>query len=88
LRETNSKLLAVVLVSENRAVPAHAQEDRSHLVAALTEIDAPRILTFWSWLVDRPVTILELTRFGDWFLADADGQVYRLDILEGTFAPV
>jgi hypothetical protein len=62
--------------------------DRSHLVAAPNEIDGPRVLGFWSWLVDRPVTVVELTRFGDWFLADATGPVHRLDILEGTFAPV
>jgi hypothetical protein len=62
--------------------------DWGDLLAPLTELDVPRVLGSWSWLIDRAVEPLDLSRFGDWFLLDAEGQVLMLDILEGTFEPV
>jgi hypothetical protein len=54
----------------------------------LDEIDVQRLLGSWSWLIDRPLRPIELTRFGDWFLTDRPGCVYRLDALEGTLGPI
>lgn len=58
------------------------------LIVPLREVDAARLLGFWSWIIDRPVVPIELTRFGDWFLIDDAGAVHRLGILEGAFAKV
>jgi hypothetical protein len=60
----------------------------SRLTVPLSEVDAPRILGFWSWLVDRRLVPVELTRFGDWFLIDQRGAVHRLDALEGKLGPI
>jgi hypothetical protein len=46
------------------------------------------VLGFWGWLVDEPVRVLAVTRFGDWFLETEGGVVKRLSILEGTFEQV
>ncbi len=62
--------------------------DWNRLVVPMSEVDPARVLGFWDWLVDRPVGAVELTRFGDWFVADAAGIVYRLDALDGSFTPI
>src|SRR5215510_10248042 len=45
-------------------------------------------LEWWSYLVPSPGIILGLSPFGDWFLAQQDGQVWRVYLLEGTFRPL
>jgi hypothetical protein len=62
--------------------------DWKKLEVQLGDIDVPRLLAAWRWLVDEPVQPFALTRFGDWFVSDAHGAVHRIDALEGTFAPV
>lgn len=58
------------------------------LLLDLDEVDALRLLASWSWLIDRSVVPVALSRFGDWFLSDSDQHVFRLDILEGAFEPI
>src|SRR5438105_14390821 len=62
--------------------------DWSKLTIPLNEVDAPRLLDAWRWLVTEPLRPLALTRFGDWFVTDKAGAVHRLDILEGAFEPM
>ena len=50
-----------------------------------SEVDAPRLLPWWSYLVPHPGRVLGLSPFGDWFLEQPDGTVWRLDLLEGSF---
>jgi hypothetical protein len=38
--------------------------------------------------VPKDYTPLHLTKFGDWFFADASGHVFHLDLLEGTLSQV
>jgi hypothetical protein len=44
-----------------------------------------RWLEWWAYLVPQPGDVLGLSPFGDWFLAQPDGMVSRLDLLEGSF---
>ena len=60
----------------------------SQLIVDLDEVDVGEALAPWRWLLDRPVSPLCMSRFGDWFLTDAKGSVLHLDILEGTLAPL
>jgi hypothetical protein len=62
--------------------------DWEKLTIPLVDSVAEQWLGFWDWLLDKPLTPLELTRFGDWFLSDEANAVYRLDILEGSLEPV
>jgi hypothetical protein len=46
--------------------------------------DTPEILGYWEWLIGRDLHPLVMTKFGDWFLADPEGRVHRLELLTGT----
>ncbi len=50
--------------------------------------DAAEMLSHWEWLIGADKHPLVMTKFGDWFLADADGRVHWLDLLEGACNPV
>jgi hypothetical protein len=62
--------------------------DWTKLEISLADVDAPRLLRAWRWLVDEPLTPLALTRFGDWFVVDGTGAVHRIDALEGAFEQI
>lgn len=59
----------------------------SRFLIPTSETEA-RWLGWWRHLAPDPGEILGMSPFGDWFLAQADGQVWRLDLLEGSFAPL
>jgi hypothetical protein len=58
--------------------------DWSRLLIRTDRPDTPEMLGCWEWLVGRGMHPLVMTKFGDWFLADPQGQVHWLDLLEGT----
>lgn len=58
------------------------------LLFDLNNIDARNALRFWTWAIDRPVTPLLMTKFGDWFLKDKEGSVHRLSVLDASFERV
>jgi len=55
------------------------------LVIPPSEVDASRLLSWWSYLVPKPGRVLGLSPFGDWFLEQANGAIWRLDVLDGSF---
>jgi hypothetical protein len=59
----------------------------SRFIIPTAEVER-RWLDWWSYLVPSPGTVLGLSPFGDWFLAQASDQVWRLDLLEGSFEPL
>ena len=46
------------------------------------------MLGCWEWLIGGDKQPLVMTKFGDWFLTDPQGQVYWLDLLEGACTQV
>ncbi len=42
-------------------------------------------LAWWQHVVPTPGRVVGLSMFGDWFLLQEDGEVWRLDVLEGSF---
>jgi hypothetical protein len=69
-------------------MPIPPTPDWTKLTIPLEEVDVPRLLDAWRWLVDVPIEPVALTRFGDWFVTDERGVVHRVDILEGSFDPI
>jgi len=65
-----------------------AAKESNSLVIPTSEFDAPHLLGAWSCLVAKPGHVLGLSPFGDWFLQQPGGAVWRLDLLEGTFLQV
>ena len=62
--------------------------DWSRLLIRTDRPDISQLLGCWEWLIGRDMHPLVMTRFGDWFLADPDGRVHYLDLLEGTCTQV
>ncbi len=62
--------------------------DWNRLLIRTADVDAPRLLGFWSWLLREPYHPLVLSKFGDWFLMDRAGRVHWLDLLEGSLTEV
>jgi hypothetical protein len=58
--------------------------DWGRLLIRTNRLDTPEMLGCWEWLIGRDMHPLVMTKFGDWFLADPQGQVHWLDLLEGT----
>jgi hypothetical protein len=58
--------------------------DWSRLLIRIDRPDTPEMLGDWEWLIGPDMHPLVMTKFGDWFLADREGQVHWLDLLEGT----
>jgi hypothetical protein len=58
--------------------------DWGRLLIRTDRPDTSEMLGCWEWLVGRDKHPLVMTKFGDWFLADPQGQVHWLDLLEGT----
>jgi hypothetical protein len=55
------------------------------LVISPDEFPMERLLAWWEYLAPTPGKPIGLSPFGDWFLEVADGSVWRLDLLEGSF---
>jgi hypothetical protein len=62
--------------------------DWGKLLIRIDRPDTPEMLGYWGWLVGREFHPLVMTKFGDWFLADPQGRVHWLDLIEGTLSRV
>ncbi len=62
--------------------------DWSRLLIRTDRPNTPKLLGCWEWLIGRDRHPLVMTKFGDWFLASPDGQVYYLDLIEGTCSQI
>jgi hypothetical protein len=54
----------------------------------LPDVDWSVVLTEWSWMLPRELTVWLVNRFGDLFIVLPDGSVHVLDIGCGTFERV
>lgn len=50
-----------------------------------SDLDWPRLLQAWSWLLPPELTVWLVNRFGDLFAILDDGSVWKLDLGLGTF---
>jgi hypothetical protein len=57
-----------------------------HLTIPVERLDSQRLLKEWRWIVPNDLLPLWLTSFGDWAFKSQDGQIYFLDILEGSLS--
>jgi hypothetical protein len=62
--------------------------DWSKLLIRTDGPDTKEMLGYWDWLVGPEYHPLVMTKFGNWFLADPQGRVHLLELLEGTFGRV
>jgi hypothetical protein len=51
-------------------------------------LDVNRLLSEWRWLWPQPVTLVARSAFGDLFLRDETGKVFKLDIAIGQMKKV
>jgi hypothetical protein len=58
--------------------------DWDRLLIRTDRPDTAEMLSYWEWLIGRDFHPLVMTKFGDWFLADPQGSVHKLDLLEGA----
>jgi hypothetical protein len=59
-----------------------------HLLIRTADIDCPRLLSYWRWLLTKDYHPIVMTAFGDWFLRDVDGSVHFLDLVAGQLSKV
>lgn len=52
------------------------------------DINVDRLLESWRWLCPQNLTLIDRNAFGDLFLRDDDGTVFRLDVAGGSFSKV
>jgi hypothetical protein len=52
------------------------------------QLDIERLLADWRWLCPKPMTLLARSAFGDLFLRDESGEVFRLDVAVGKLMKV
>ncbi len=50
---------------------------------AVEHLDVERLLVEWRWLCPKQMTLVARNVFGDLFLRDESGQVFRLDVAVG-----
>jgi hypothetical protein len=55
---------------------------------AVDQLDIERLLADWRWLCPKPMTLLARSAFGDQFLRDESGEVFRLDVAVGKLTKV
>ena len=55
---------------------------------AVDHLDVERLLAEWRWLCPSPVSLIARDAFGDLFLRDSAGQIYRLDVGIGRLLKV
>jgi len=51
-------------------------------------LDIERLLAYWRWLCPQRMTLLARNAFGDLFLREESGKVFRLDVAVGKLAEV
>ena len=55
-----------------------------HLVISAVGLQTKKWLMEWRWLVPDSYTPLWLNAFGDWTFSSKDGEIWFLDLLEGS----
>jgi hypothetical protein len=55
---------------------------------AVDHMDVERLLADWRWLCPNPMTLVARNAFGDLFLRDKTGEVYRLQVAVGKLSKV
>jgi hypothetical protein len=55
---------------------------------AVDHLDVERLLAQWRWLCPNPVVLVARDAFGDLFLRDSSGEIYRLDVAIGKLLKV
>jgi hypothetical protein len=58
------------------------------LIIPAVGLETKRWLAEWRWLVPEVFSPLWLNCFGDWVFASRDGEIYFLDLLEGSFKSI
>ena len=56
------------------------------LLIRTADLDCPRLLSYWRWLLQKDYHPIVMTAFGDWFLLDDDGSVHFLDLVAGKLS--
>jgi len=51
-------------------------------------LDVERLLSGWRWLCPKPMALVARNAFGDLFLRDEIGEVYRLDVAIGKLIKI
>jgi hypothetical protein len=51
-------------------------------------LDVARLLSDWRWLCPQPLTLVARSAFGDLFLGDEAGKIFKLDIAIGKLTEV
>ncbi len=54
----------------------------------IANLNLADLLAECRWLVPADYTAIQMTKFGDWFFADAVGRVFFLDLIEGNLCQV
>jgi hypothetical protein len=54
----------------------------------IDHLDVDRLLSEWRWLCPQPMALIARSAFGDLFLRDADGKIFKLDIAVGQMNEV
>jgi hypothetical protein len=62
--------------------------DWSKLLIRTDRPDTAEMLELWEWLIGREMHPLVMSKFGDWFLTDPEGQVHWLNVVEGSCTQV
>src|ERR1700687_2023403 len=55
---------------------------------AVEHLDVERLLVGWRWLWPKQMTVVDRKIFGDLFLRDESGEVFRLDVAVGKLVTV
>lgn len=55
---------------------------------AVNHLDVERLLADWRWLCPNRVSLVARNAFGDLFLRDERGQIYRLDVAVGKLLKI
>jgi hypothetical protein len=55
---------------------------------AVEHLDVEKLLADWRWLCPQSLTLVARNAFGDLFLHDGDGRLFRLDVAIGEFKKV
>jgi hypothetical protein len=50
------------------------------------DLDGERLLRDWRWLCPQKVTLINRNAFGDMFLRDEQGRIFRLDVSIGSIS--
>lgn len=62
--------------------------DRMENWFGVDHLDVERLLAGWRWLCPNPMALVARNAFGDLFLRDESGEMYRLDVAVGKLTKV